>query len=586
MPPFGRRQFLHGIQLLTSGGLAIARPITEAAGKQSADTRNEPESFSTSETGAVFPQGVASGDPTSSGIVLWTRVAPAYAERSNRLWLQVAESKTFESTTIETHFSEKLPSEETGYTLKTDLDGALAPGTTYWYRFIYDGTVSPTGRTRTAPESDAESLRFAATTCTNPVEGRLNSLERLAERDDIDAVFHHGDYIYEFGNDQFDPPNECVTLSDYRRRYADYRSRPELAAAHQQHPWIVMPDDGDIVNGLWREGAGSHDPDEEGAFETRRAAALQAFHEWIPTRTPTSGPDAISRTLSFGDLADVVVADTRLYRDKPRAGAYATFFNEGVDDPDLQLLSDDQFDWLVDSLADSTAEWTLLAQQEMLGHWGGPGAPPILPEAVAEQLGIRNDGNMFYGWSWNGYPAERRRFYAALNAFEVDGLISLAGDAHLSLALELAERPWTPTRYDPASGRGSLGIEFVVPSVSSDAFAEQFGWPPRTLSKGLEAASLAANPHHRFNEFDSKGYLILELTQEKARAEYWYVDTVTEESDEEFLAAVLESEAGSDQLRLVEVNDPRVEGPLPPDNPSTEQFVLPDAVESTNPPGH
>ena len=585
MQPLGRREFLQGVPVLTGGGLAIARPLSRTAGARSADREARPGAIDTEQTETIFPQSVASGDPTPTGVVLWTRVAPSHAEGGDRLWLQVAESDDFADPLVETYFSARLPSEETGYTMKVDLDGHLAPGSTYCYRFVYDGTTSPVGRTRTAPEGDANSLRFAATTCTNPVEGRLNSLDRLAERDDLNAVFHHGDYIYEFGNDQLDPPHECVTLQDYRRRYADYRSRPELAAAHRRHPWIVLPDDGDVVNGLWRENASAHDED-EGSFETRRAAAMRAFHEWIPTRTPTGGPDAVSRTLSFGDLADIVVADTRLYRDKPRAGEIVTIRAEGADDEDLQLLSDDQFDWLVESLSDSGARWTLLLQQEMLGHWGGPGAPPILPEAVADQLGVRNDGNMFYGWSWNGYPAERRRFYSSLNRCGVDGLISLAGDAHLSLALELADQPWEPTRYDPATGRGSLGIEFVVPSVSSVAFAEQFGWPPRTLSKGLEAASLGANPHHRYNEFDSKGYTILELTAKRARAEYWFVDTVQAESDDEFMAAALESDAGSDQLRLVEVNDPRVPGPLPPDTQDPSVFELPEVLDPLDHPGH
>lgn len=498
-----------------------------------------------------FTHGVASGDPLADRAILWTRALPADAgTKELPVRWQAARDAGFLDVVAA---GEAFASAARDFTVK--VDAALPdPDTYYWYRFEAGGAVSPAGRTRTAPAGDVAAFRFVATTCSNPNVGHFNTLACIAALDDLRFVMHLGDYIYEYGSDAWDPPHACVTLDDYRRRYAYYRAFPEQLEAHRLHPWIIVYDDGEFANGCWTYGAEAHDPQTQGAWEDRRRAAAQAFEEWTPTRLAPQDGDIprLYRRLAFGAMADVLMLDLRQdARDGFLSDHYVTGNIPAYDDPARRIMSPAQMGWLLDGLADRRSRWKLVGNQAMLGHWGGPGAPDLPPEAM-RALGLRQNGNQLYVNGWNGYPADRRRLYAGMQERDVQNLVVLSGDAHYSFAMDLPPDPFDATKYDPVTGRSSLGVEFVVPSVNSEAFPETMGYPPRTLSLPVERASLAGNPHHKYTELDSKGYTLVTLTAERAVAEYWFMRTVLEPGTERQLGARLVTAAGSNRVDLTD----------------------------------
>jgi alkaline phosphatase D len=249
------------------------------------------------------------------------------------------------------------------FTVKVDAAG-LKPATTYYYRFQALGERSPVGRTRTAPASGAKQIRLAVVSCSSLPHGYFNVYRRVAERPDLDAVLHLGDYIYEYANGGYgdgaalgripEPNKEIIALDDYRTRYAQYRRDPDLQEAHRQHPFIVVWDDHEIANNTWRDGAANHNPQNgEGDFAPRRAAAVQSYLEWMPIREDRFSREArIYRTFHYGSLADLVMLDTRLVgRDEqpPNRDAIAI-----LDDPKRSMLGAAQEDWLNGRLAAST----------------------------------------------------------------------------------------------------------------------------------------------------------------------------------------------------------------------------------------
>ncbi|HEY7722972.1 MAG TPA: alkaline phosphatase D family protein, partial [Pedococcus sp.] len=244
-----------------------------------------------------FRHGVASGDPLPTSVVLWTRVTPTAEStpgsgagpRVTVGW-QVARDAAFTSTVASGSLA---TGPERDHTVKLDAKG-LAPGSTYYYRFTVGRATSPVGRTRTAPApSDSPArLRLALVSCSNWEAGYFSSYRHLAARDDLDAVLHMGDYVYEYGTGAYahgranrvvrphEPAHETVTLADYRRRHAQYKTDPDLQALHARVPWVATWDDHESANDAWSGGAENHQPDTEGSYAARKAAAHQAYFEW------------------------------------------------------------------------------------------------------------------------------------------------------------------------------------------------------------------------------------------------------------------------------------------------------------------
>jgi alkaline phosphatase D len=499
--------------------------LTGAAALASASFPDVARVFARQGSDAVFRHGVASGDPLRDRVVLWTRVTPGEpGEVVDVGWMLARDarmSRVVASGSIRT-------SAERDYTVKLDA-GALEPGTTYYYRFAARGARSPIGRTRTLPARPTRRIRLAVLSCSNYPFGFFNVYRRVAERPDLDMVLHLGDYIYEHANGSYGgraegdgrplgrasrPDRELLTLDDYRTRYAQYREDPDLQAAHQRHPFIAIWDDHEFANNAWRGGAENHQAG-EGAWETRRLAAARAWREWMPVRDVPGADFRVYRQFALGDLADLFMLDARLAgRDRQAAGGEA----EEVERAARQLLGPAQEHWLLAGLRDSTAAgkpWQLLGQQVVMAPQAPPGRPSPSPD------------------TWDGYRAARSRVFAAAEAAGVRHLVVLTGDAHSSWAYELAPDPFDPARYDPATGRGALGTEIVTPSVTSPP------WPPPERLAKIRAAL----PHLRYADAEHHGYVVLDLTPEQLRAEWWYVPTVRERTGAERLGCAFVSEA-------------------------------------------
>jgi len=477
--------------------------------------------------GGVFRHGVASGDPRGDGVLLWTRVSGGTGEVPVRWTLASNPALTRVVARGETRTGAIRD-----FTVKVDVAG-LTPGTTYYYRFESLGAQSAVGRTRTLPPAGASRVRVALASCSNYPHGYFNAYARIAERADIDVVLHLGDYIYDYQQGRYadpdlagaravDPPTEILVLDDYRRRYARYRTDPDLQAVHQQHAFIAVWDDHEIANNAWQGGAENHQAN-EGDYGARRAAAYQAFTEWLPVRdTGSARQPLIYRSFALGDLADLVMLDTRLIgRDQQvERGDVAR-----LDDPARSLLGPAQEHWLSGELAASVrvnTRWQILGQQVMFAPQSLAGAPAGNPD------------------SWDGYRAARARVFDVVERLHVPNLVVLTGDVHSSWAYDLPRRP--DQGYDPDSGRGSLGVEIVCPAVSSPTPFQGPDADART------AATRQARPHLKYLDGRSRGYVVLEITRERLQADWWLLPTVKARSPGQQFATGLVCEAGSRHL--------------------------------------
>lgn len=268
----------------------------------------------------AFNHGVASGDPKHDRVVIWTRVSPINAGPVPVRWI-VARNREL-TDVVKTGVIET--SEARDYTVKADVTG-LRAGAPYFYGFRAGSAESAVGKTRTLPRGRTEELKIGVVSCSSYSHGFFNAYEALAERDDLAAIIHLGDYIYEYGLSGYGgdvalqlgrqpvPGVECRRLEDYRARHAQYKTEPELQAAHAAAPWIVVWDDHEIANDAFTTGAENHN-EGEGEWANRKRAALQAYYEWMPIREPEQGRafEAINRSFQFGDLFTLIMLETRL----------------------------------------------------------------------------------------------------------------------------------------------------------------------------------------------------------------------------------------------------------------------------------
>ena len=475
----------------------------------------------------VFRHGVASGDPLPDAVILWTRVTSddpaAEVEVGYVVALDVALTEIVSEGKVTTDGSRD-------FTVKIDAT-ELSPGTTHYYRFEALGELSAVGRTRTAPSGATDRLRFAVASCASYAHGHFNAYRHLAQRADIDLVLHLGDYIYEYGNDEYggvrlyDPPHEIISLDDYRLRYAHYRRDPDLQAVHRQHPFAVVWDDHESANNSWQGGAGNHDAG-EGSWDARKEASRQAYFEWLPIRD--SGDGLIQRVLGYGGLVDVILLDTRLCcRDEQAV--------DGSDpilaDESRSLLGAEQEAWLAEMVTTSTAQWKLVAQQVMMGQ---------VPQFTNTD-------------QWDGYPFARQRFFDVLRNGGIEDVVVLTGDIHSSWAMDLTDDPLDPLAYDPDTGAGSLAVELVTPGITSQGFPDQLA--------GVADGLIMDNPHMKWVELTRRGYLVLDITPARLQGAWYFVDTVLEPSDGESVGGVVEVSTGVPHIVVVESPAEPPEGP-------------------------
>jgi alkaline phosphatase D len=507
------------------------------------------------QAGAVsFQHGVASGDPDMHSAVFWTRVTPADASGGDiEVTLEVASDAEF-ATMVRTSSGLRARASR-DFTVKHDLDGqGLEPGTEYFYRFVAGEVVSPVGRVKTLPQGSTADVALGVVSCQLYPGGLFNAYDALSKEPRLDAVVHLGDYIYEYGAEPDDyglstgaalsripqPPHEILTLEDYRLRHAQYKSDPDLQAAHARAAFICVWDDHEVANDAWSMGAENHTDATEGDYSERKAIALRAYYEWMPIREPRAGLtlDHVNRSFEFGDLATLAMVETRLLARNKQLD-YATdmpmvdgvpdlaAFNATLNADDRDLLGDDQRDWLKTVLAASkTANkpWQVLGNQVVMARVMGPDVTKIASEAQIEGMiaglpeevrsGLRQMIQLFklgvpFGLdSWDGYPAGRERLYAAFKEAGVQPIV-LAGDSHAY---------WVNELKDAAGERRAA--EFGTSAISSPSPGDAVA--PLPLGPLLSAN----NDEVVFCDQTAKGYILLTLTPERVEAKLQTVSTI------------------------------------------------------------
>jgi len=477
-----------------------------------------------------FLHGVASGDPTQNSVILWTRISGQDAEVLVNY--RVAEDVDFDTIIA---VGTTTTSGERDYTVKLDIQD-LSPGTTYYYQFQFEGEFSPIGRTRTA-SADSEHIRFGVVSCSNFQAGYFNAYKLLAQRADLDAIIHLGDYIYEYGKrgENWDsllmrglePEMEILTLIDYRTRYAFYRMDEDLQAVHQQHPMIAVWDDHETANDAYKDGAQNHTPETEGDWEARKAFAKQAWFEWLPARDNTT--QKIYRSIDYGNLLNLTMLDTRL---EGRVPQIEVANDTALYNTDRTMLGEEQLNWFKNELLNNTAQWHLIGNQVIFGQVEVP------------EFGDISLINFFYD-TWVGYPTERDTIINFIENNNLNNIVIATGDFHITFAADIAANPFDTLTYNTETGEGSVFVEMAVPSVTNSNFDEFSpedvggGITPELLINFTDNVIPIYNPHFKKLEVISHGYGLLDITTEATQVDYFYTDTLYVPSNTEIYGGSL-----------------------------------------------
>jgi len=457
-----------------------------------------------------FYHGVASGDPLQDRVILWTRVTPddSVAEISVR-W-EIATDENFSSLVK----SGSLKTNQArDYTVKVDVDG-LQPNQYYYYRFHALGGTSPTGRTKTISADALDSLKLAIVSCSNWEFGYFNAYNIIADKE-VDALVHLGDYIYEYATGKYGdttigrrhlPAYEIVSLQDYRTRYSQYHLDEGLRKAELRHPFITIWDDHEVANNVYISGAQNHQP-EEGDFNQRKAAAKQAYYEWLPIREGNKH----YRSFTFGDLAELIMLDERLEGRTMQA--------DSVTAPDFEsdtrsMLGTEQLQWFENSLKNSKTTWKVIGNQVLFSD--------------LDITGMYKSGMPKNLDAWDGYPAEKKRLEQFILQNKINNIVFVSGDTHASWAIE--------TMMDAGQGKTkkqqAIAVELGTTSISSGNGNE--GNPDDSV-KMKEQKLMKLNPHVKYVNNRDHGYLLLTLYPQRAKAEWFYVQTLRAVDNKETL---------------------------------------------------
>ncbi len=498
-----------------------------------------------------FLHGVASGDPLPDRVILWTRVTPKSGTGPIPVTYEVTDPADPAAPVLT---GTATASESRDFCVKVDVTG-LKPGTAYLYKFKVSTevgeVVSREGRTKTTSATGSAPVRMGVVSCSNWQFGFFNAYEALSREEDLDVIIHLGDYFYEYGVDGYggdvatsigrehDPVTEVVTLADYRMRHAQYKTDPNLQAAHAKAPWICTWDDHESTNNSYRTGAQNHNPEDgEGDWTDRKQAAIQAYFEWQPLREPAAGniTSAVWRSFTFGDVATIHALESRLTGRSPDVSWFDALAGvtdqevmqqrvaetlRTIRDPSRTMLGAEQEAWLAGELKSSVEKgksWQVLANQVVMASTTLPNFQETLtPEQLAAQdngfvktlLGFSTLGLPFNLDAWDGFPAARERLYAGAAAANAK-LVTLAGDTHTA---------WVNTLQD-ANGE-QRGVEFGCTSITSPGSGAYIRDIP-----DLGEQVMAANEDVVWHDPFSRGYTIVTLTPEAARAEYRTVSNI------------------------------------------------------------
>ena len=483
--------------------LVISAMLTAAFGQNSLTA---PECI------APFYHGVASGDPLSDRVIIWTRITPTDFGQTLTGTYHVATDDQFNNVVANGTFSTDSTID---FTVKIDVTG-LNPNTFYYYEFEHNGSYSLVGRTKTLPLGAVDNMRLAVVSCASLESGYFNAYEAIANRNDVDAVLMLGDYIYEYESQGFSPnanvdrtwqPAEEITeLNDYRLRYNSYRLDYALRKLHQNFPWICIWDDHETANDSYPGGADNHQAN-EGPWAQRMSAGKKAYFEWIPIRPKAPGNQEIFRTFELGDLAKIIMLDTRLEGRDQQVGANDPVFNDTA----RTILGPAQFNWLKNELSTTTQPWKIIGNQVMIGAVEIFGTP------------INTD-------SWDGYPAERQKLFDHLSTNNIDNMVVLTGDIHTSWAVNLK------------NGNTPVGVEMVTPSVTSPGV-------PINLS-GLITLQ---NPDIKYVELTKRGFMLVDITEQRVQGDWYNVNTIDQMDASNSCVKSYVTNTGSNALTLANV---------------------------------
>ena len=522
---FTRRQVLVGGAVLAAGWVAGCGGSDDDASDAGTDdtTTTTPVRPPPELSGDPFTLGVASGDPTVTSVILWTRLAPdplaldglgGMPDEPVDVRWEVARDDTF-GDIVQTGVAVAEP----GHAHSVHADATdLEPGAEYHYRFLVGEATSPVGRTRTLPNGSPERFGIGVVNCQWFETGTYAAYRHLVEEPAVDLVLHLGDYIYEYpgvpdGPRPTQPANQLETLTDYRLRYASYQLDPELQAAHGRFPWVLTWDDHEVANNYMGDVL-VEDPDPEAA-RALRTAAYKAWWEHLPVRVAApEGPDLpIYQHLDIGDLARLYVLDQRQHSDVPpcrdtdtAAGDFGDCA-ERTDDADRTRLGADQEAWLDEATAESSAAWNLIGNPVVLAGVDG---------------GSDADGPQYYLDTWDGFPTARHRLIDQLAA--VDNPVVLTGDYHAGMVLDVHQRPFE-------EGSPLVAPEFMAPPISSVLFS---------------ADVTARTPQVR-QQTNGHGYLTVEVTPDELTVAFRVLDDVADADSAITTAATWAVAAGDPQ---------------------------------------
>ena len=466
-----------------------------------------------------FALGIASGQPHASGMVLWTRVTGALLPARVPVVWEIADDERFERVVAR---GEETAEAAWAHSVHAEPNG-LEGDRWYWYRFSALGQRSETGRTRTAPATDAAvaRVRFAIASCQRYDAGHYAAWRHVSNAD-LDLVLFLGDYIYETPSraDAFrrHEGGELFTLAQYRARYATYKSDPSLRAAHAAMPWLMVWDDHEVSNDY----ADLNGQDPAVDMRMRRTAAYRAYWEHMPfpnAARPVGADMRIVGRTDWGTLARFHRLDDRQYRDpqvcpRPgRGGSNTVTRSECPDllDPRRSLLGAEQERWLSEGW-DLARPWNVLMQQTLMArfNWGDPAR-----------------GGLYWTDGWDGYSPARQRLLADAARRKVPGLVVVGGDVHSNYVADLhvdADDPRSPV----------VASEFCGTSISSVS----------SLAQSRIDEALAVNPHIRFGRTDQRGIVRFELDRKQLRASLEVVDRPADPASSISIAARFVVDAG------------------------------------------
>ena len=564
MNPVNRREFLK-ISALGATSLFISTALSGCG-----------EDKETNYIPINFDHGVASGDPLSDRVILWTRATPKESIADDKVFdvdYEISSDANFDNIIRKGVVN---TSKERDYTIKIDVQD-LDAGTVYYYRFKSEETVSDIGKTKTLPVGDVSQVKMVVFSCANYTNGYFNAYMEASKIEDLDVAIHLGDYIYEYGmfeKDGVTPAyatqnaqkigrvlpgdnnKECIAIEDYRRRYALYHSDEGSKAIHAACPMIVVWDDHEIANDAYVDGAANHD-ESEGVWNTRVEMALQAYFEWLPIR-PITNKKEIYRSFDFGNLVSLHMLETRL-NSRTKQLSYAKYFDaqgafdgasfvSDVSSTDQVLLGETQLSWLKDKLAGSLATWQVLGQQILMGKMH-------LPAELLAPI-----GQLDYAKTQEEYDAligQINTLMAVLVALKMKklqgGTLTAQEELRLETKLPYNLDAWDGYAYErevifgtaKALGKNlvvlsgdthngwknnlvdkdgeKVGVEFATASVSSPGFEEYVSLDSLEKAMNFEGALQLLIDDLEYLNASDRGFILISFSRDNVTSKWVYI---------------------------------------------------------------